>query len=147
MYEAMGSYYFEVSNSLVSGVSGALTYHTWLRGALMPKPPYKSFTKWSLTDHVAAFQNLDSVYSIIHHFWVVSPFSNRANSHSHFLGMCIGRLTDLCNVCHCTFNKLVKAVRRHHRWDQTWANSIASRKSVPKPIQKTFKFYLWWSQH
>ena len=54
MHEAMGSHYFEVSNSLVSGVSGALTYHTGLIGALklevrfklhMPKPPYKSFTK------------------------------------------------------------------------------------------------------
>ena len=54
MHEAMGSHYFEVSNSLVSGVSGTLMHHTELIGALklearfklrMPKPPYKSFTK------------------------------------------------------------------------------------------------------
>ena len=54
MHEAMGSHYFEVSNSLISGVSGALTHRTGLIGALklearsklhVSNPPNKSFTK------------------------------------------------------------------------------------------------------
>ena len=54
MHEAMGSHYLEVSISLISGVSGALTHRAGLIGALklearsklrVSNPPYKAFTK------------------------------------------------------------------------------------------------------